>query len=561
VPRPRTAMRKIRDILRLTFGEELSRRQVSASLGIPVSTIVEHLGRAKLAGLSWPLPVDFDDAALERALFPPPAPSSHPRPLPDWGHVHKELRRKSVTLQLLWLEYRETHPDGYGYSQFANLYKAWRKRVDVVMRQVHRAGEKLFVDFPGQRVPIYDEGTGAVGLQAELFVAVLGASNYLYAEAFPSQELLYWVTGHVHAFEAMAGCPDIVVCDNLRSGVTKAHRYEPDVNATYQEMAAHYGVAIIPARPYKPRDKAKVEAGVLLAERWIIARLRHRRFTSIGEANAAIAACVVEINARPFKKMDGSRESLFRDLDAPALRPLPAEPYRFAYWKKAKVNIDYHVDVESHYYSVPYQLVGQVVEVRLSATTVEMFCSATTRPIPPTCPSPIVVTPSGRLRASSRGRTRPARRQRGWSKRSWPDGPIPNRAIAPPSGSSAWATAMGQIGWKRPVPGLCTCGPTPTNPSSRYSSTRSIANRFPMINRLFLPIPRTATSAVRATTNERTQPCLETPPLRACGPSTSTSWPRASSTIGNCPTMTGSASKNAWGSWSTVKCSNARTGA
>jgi transposase len=376
VPRPRTAMRKIRDILRLTFGEELSRRQVSASLGIPVSTIVEHLGRAKLAGLSWPLPVDFDDAALERALFPPPAPSSHPRPLPDWGHVHKELRRKSVTLQLLWLEYRETHPDGYGYSQFANLYKAWRKRVDVVMRQVHRAGEKLFVDFPGQRVPIYDEGTGAVGLQAELFVAVLGASNYLYAEAFPSQELLYWVTGHVHAFEAMAGCPDIVVCDNLRSGVTKAHRYEPDVNATYQEMAAHYGVAIIPARPYKPRDKAKVEAGVLLAERWIIARLRHRRFTSIGEANAAIAACVVEINARPFKKMDGSRESLFRDLDAPALRPLPAEPYRFAYWKKAKVNIDYHVDVESHYYSVPYQLVGQVVEVRLSATTVEMFCSA-----------------------------------------------------------------------------------------------------------------------------------------------------------------------------------------
>jgi transposase len=369
-------MRKIRDILRLTLGEGLSRRQVSASLGIPVSTIVESLRRAKLAGLSWPLPAELDDVALERALFPPPAPSNQARPQPDWGHVHTELRKKSVTLQLLWLEYREVHPDGYGYSQFAHLYQAWRKKVDVVMRQVHRAGEKLFVDFPGQRIPIYDASTGVVAHQAELFVAVLGASNYLYAEAFPSQELLYWVTGHVHAFEAMEGCPAIVVCDNLRSGVTKAHRYEPDVNATYQEMAAHYGVAIIPARPYKPRDKAKVEAGVLLAERWIIARLRRRRFTSIGQANAAIATCVREINGRPFKKMDGSRDSLFCDLDRPALRPLPPEAYRFAYWKKATVNIDYHVDVEHHYYSVPYQLVGQVVEVRLSAATVEMFFSS-----------------------------------------------------------------------------------------------------------------------------------------------------------------------------------------
>jgi transposase len=369
-------MRKVRDVLRLTFGEGLSRRQVAASLGIPVTTLSDHLRRAKLAGLSWPLPEDFDDAALEAALFPPRAPSRVPRPMPEWSSIHTELRKKSVTLQLLWLEYREAHPDGYGYSQFANRYKAWCKKVDIVMRQTHRAGEKLFVDFPGQTIPIYDARTGAVAQHAELFVAVLGASNYLYAEAFSSQGLLCWVTGHVHAFEAMGGCPEIVVPDNLRSGVTKAHRYEPDLNATYQEMAAHYGVAIIPARPYKPRDKAKVEAGVLLAERWIIARLRQRRFTSIGEANAAIKACVAEINARPFKKMDGSRDSLFVDLDRPALRPLPAESYRFAYWNKAKVNIDYHVEVEHHYYSVPYQLVGQEVEVRLSASTVEMFFSA-----------------------------------------------------------------------------------------------------------------------------------------------------------------------------------------
>ena len=376
MPRPRVAMRKIRDVLRLTFGEGLSRRQVSASLGIPVTTVSDHVARAKLAGLSWPLPESLDDAALEHALFPPTAPSRTPRPRPDWSYIHTELRKKSVTLQLLWLEYREAHPDGYGYSQFANLYKAWRRHVDVVMRQVHRAGEKLFVDFPGQTIPIYDRLTGAVSLRAELFVAVLGASSYLYAEAFASQELLYWVTGHVHAFEYMGGSPEIVVCDNLRSAVNRPHRYEPDVNATYSEMAAHYSMAVIPARAYKPRDKAKVEAGVLLAERWIIARLRRERFFSLAEANASIRLCVEEINNRPFKKMDGSRRQLFEAMDRPALRALPPSPYQFAIWRRMTVNIDYHVEADRHYYSVPYQLVGQKVDVRLSATTVEIFSSS-----------------------------------------------------------------------------------------------------------------------------------------------------------------------------------------
>jgi len=369
-------MRKIRDVLRLSFGEKLSRRQVSASLGIPFTTVSDHVGRALAAGLSWPLPEELDDHALEQLLFPPPVPSSVVRPAPDWSYVHRELRRKGVTLQLLWLEYREVHPDGYGYSQFANLYRTWKGRVDVVMRQVHRAGEKLFVDFPGQKIPIYDRHSGALTLNAELFVAVAGASNYLFAEAFPSQELLYWVTAHTHAFEFMGGCHEIVVCDNLRSGVTRPHRYEPDVNATFQEMAAHYGVAIIPTRTYKPRDKAKVEAGVLLAERWIIARLRHRRFYSIGEANAAIADCVAAINVRPFKKMDGSRKILFELLDRPALRPLPLQRYEFATWRHAKVSIDYHVEADHHYYSVPYQLIGKVVDVRSSASTIEVFYSS-----------------------------------------------------------------------------------------------------------------------------------------------------------------------------------------
>jgi transposase len=376
VPRPRIAMRKIRDVLRLSFGERLSRRQISASLGIPLSTLADCLGRAKLAGLSWPLPDEFDDAALERALFPPTAPSSVTRPLPDWSYIHTELRKKAVTLQLLWIEYREQHPEGLGYSQFCNLYAAWRKKVDVVMRQHHRAGEKMFVDFSGMTIPIYDRQSGAVRFESELFVSALGASSYLYAEAVRSQELLYWVNAHIHALEFYGGCPEISVPDNLRSAVTKAHRYEPDVNATYQEMAAHYDMAIIPTRPYKPRDKAKAEAAVLLAERWIIARLRRQRFYSLAEANLAISECTEVINAKPFKKMDGSRTELFETLDRPALRPLPADRYEFAIWKKVTVNIDYHVEFDKHYYSVPYQLAGAQVWLRISAATVEVLFSS-----------------------------------------------------------------------------------------------------------------------------------------------------------------------------------------
>jgi transposase len=376
VPRPRVPMRKIRDVIRLALGEGLSLRQVGLSLGVPFTTVGDHVRRATAAGLSWPLPEELSDHDLEQLLFPPPVPSNVTRPMPDYAKVHMELRKKGVTLELLWLEYREFHPDGYGYSQFAKLYGVFKGRVDLVMRQVHRAGEKLFVDFPGMRIPIYDKRTGEVVRRAELFVAVAGASNYLFAEALPSQELMHWVAAHVHAFEAMGGCHEIVVCDNLRSGVTRPQRYEPDVNATYQEMAAHYGVAVIPTRSYKPRDKAKVEAGVQLAERWIIARLRNRRFFSLSEANVAIRECAAVINARPFKKMDGSRAELFEQLDRPALRPLPATRYEFATFRKAKVNIDYHVELDRHYYSVPYQLVGKVVELRVTESTLEVLFSA-----------------------------------------------------------------------------------------------------------------------------------------------------------------------------------------
>lgn len=331
-----------------------------------------HLGASR-GGLDWPLPEDLDDCELEARLYAKPVPPRRQRPLPDWAEIHREIRRKDVTLQLLHLEYKERHPEGYQYSQFCDLYRQWQRHVDVVMHQEHRAGEKLFVDYPGQTIPITDPGAGAVAFRAELFVAVLGASSYMYAEAFPSQELPYWIAGHVHAFEFLQGCPQIVVPDNLRSGVTHAHRYEPDINATYQEMAAHYGVAVIPARVRKPRDKAKVEAGVLIAERWICARLRHRVFFDLSELNAAIRELVESINQRPFKKLKGSRQSLYEEIDRPALRPLPLRPYEFAIWKLAKVNIDYHVEVDHHYYSVPYQLVGKACDVRLSAMTVEVI--------------------------------------------------------------------------------------------------------------------------------------------------------------------------------------------
>ncbi len=374
--RPCLAMRKIREILRLAH-EGLTLRQIGAALGVPFTTVGDHVRRAQRAGVSWPLPADMDDVALEARLFPQGrAPESH-RPLPEWSVVHRELRRAGVTLMLLWHEYRAEHPDGYSYSQFCAHYRAFAARVDLPMRQEHRAGEKLFVDFPGQRLPIYDRRSGEVAIMAELFVAVMGASSLLYAEAVASQRLEHWVGAHVHCFEALGAVPRIVVCDNLRSGVTRADRYEPDVNATYAEMAAHYEVAIISTRPRKPRDKAKVEAGVLLAERWILARLRDQRFYSLAEANIAVAACVAAINDRPFRKLPGTRRSWFEGIDRPAMRPLPAQRYEFARWRVGlRVNIDYHVEWHRHYYSVPHPLVGSRVDVRATATTVEVFHAA-----------------------------------------------------------------------------------------------------------------------------------------------------------------------------------------
>jgi transposase len=366
-------MRKIREVLRLYWAHGLSKRKTARSCGISRPAVDEYLRRAEAAGLSWPLPANLDDSALERLLFPAaPALPAPMRGLPDWSTIHRELRRKGVTLFLLWQEYRERHPQGYQYSWFCERYRAWRGRLDVVMRQDHRAGEKLFVDYAGQTVPVVDRLSGEVRA-AQIFVAVLGASNYTYAEATWTQGLPDWIGSHQRCFRYLDGVPEIVVPDNLRSGVTKAHRYEPDANPTYQDMATHYGVAVLPARVRRPRDKAKVEAGVLVVERWILATLRHRTFFSLAELNAAIRELLEKLNDRPFKKLPGSRREHFERLDKPALQPLPAEPYVYAEWKKARVHIDYHVAVDGHYYSVPHALIKKQLDVRITQHTLECF--------------------------------------------------------------------------------------------------------------------------------------------------------------------------------------------
>lgn len=369
----RKSMRKIRHVLKLARETGLTQRQIARSLSMSPTTVGEYLRRAAQAGLCWPLPAHWDDAMLEASLFPavPPA-EREARPLPEWVAVHREYQRKGVTLVLLWEEYKAVHPDGVEYSQFCDRYRAWVGKQRLVMRQHHRAGEKLFVDYAGQTVAVIDPRTGELR-QAQIFVACLGASHYTYADATWTQTLPDWIGSHIRCLEFLGAVPELLVPDNLRSAVTRACRYEPVANATYTEFADHYGTAILPARVRKPRDKAKVENSVLLVSRWILARLRHHTFFSLAELNAAIRALLVQFNERAFKTLPGCRRTCFEQLDRPAMKPLPPERYTYAEWKRVRVHIDYHVEVMGHYYSAPYQLVKQELDVRISAHTVELL--------------------------------------------------------------------------------------------------------------------------------------------------------------------------------------------
>jgi transposase len=369
----RAPMRKIREALRLKHALGLSERQIAVSVGVSRSTVAEYLRRAGVVSITWPVPKEMDDAELERRLFTPPSFEAKPaRAQPDWNHVHKELKRRGVTLLLLWEEYRAEHVDGYGYSRFCDLYRDWLKTVSATMRQTHASGEKLFVDWAGDTVPVFDTATGEER-RAHIFVAVLGASNYTYAEARWSEALPEWIGAHVNAFTVIGGVPGAVVCDNLKAGVTATCRYEPGINRTYQDLATHYDTAILPTRPRKPRDKAKVEVGVLIIERYVLARLRNRRFFSLFELNAAIHEIVADLNARIMRKLGVSRLELLETVERLALKGLPSEPYQYAEWKKCRVAPDYHVEVERHYYSVPSRLIREQVEARITDTTIEIF--------------------------------------------------------------------------------------------------------------------------------------------------------------------------------------------
>ena len=373
MPAARVAMRKIREVLRLHHACGLSKRKIAPLVRVGPTAVGDYLRRAREAGFGWPLPDDLDDEALERRLFPPPpAPIGETRPLPDWPTIARELRRKGVTLRLVWEEYRAEHPDGFGYSWFCDMYRAWQGRLSPIMRQEHRAGEKMFVDFAGQTVPIVTTTTGEVR-DAQIFIAVLGASNFTFVTARWSQSLPDWIGAHVDAFNAFGGVTAQLICDNLKAAVTKTSRYEPAINRTYREMAEHYGVAIIPARPRKPRDKAKAEVGVQIVERWVLARLRNRTFFSLDELNEELRRLTADLNARVMRHLGASRRELFERLDRPALRPLPKTPYEYAEWRRARVGLDYHIEVDARFYSVPYRLLREPVDVRIAARTVEIF--------------------------------------------------------------------------------------------------------------------------------------------------------------------------------------------
>lgn len=366
-------MRKIRDVLRYRHSAGLSLDAIAKALKLSKGVVAKYVRLAGAAGLTWPLPDDLDDSGLEKLLYRQVTAREPTFAEPDYAAVHQELKKKGVTLTLLWEEYLQAVGErGYQYTAFCTRYKDWTGQLKHSMRQIHRAGEKLFADYAGPTVPIIDTVTGEIR-PASIFVAVLGASSYTFACATTGQTQNDWLTGIGRALTFIGGVPALIVPDNPRALVSVADRYEPTLNRATAEFANHYDTVILPARPRKPQDKAKVEVGVQVVERWILARLRHRSFFSVTELDAAVAELLPPLNTRPFKKLPGCRREAFALLDAPYLRPLPESPYVIADWKRARVNIDYHVEHEACYYSVPHALLRQEVELRVTRYTVEVL--------------------------------------------------------------------------------------------------------------------------------------------------------------------------------------------
>jgi len=369
-------MRQIRQTLHLHYQAGLSYAQVGRALGVPKSTVAKMVSMARAADVDWALAQTLTDAELEARVYRPPVPRASSRLEPDYALIHQELKRPGVTLMLLWEEYQRGQASAgepaYKYTSFCIKYRAWAACLKRSMRQTHLAGERLFVDYAGQTLPIIDATTGAIS-RAQVFVAVLGASNYTYACATATQAAVDWVGAIIQALEFIDGVPRLIVPDQTRALIARPDRYEPTPGRLVEELCSHYDVAVLPARPAHPRDKPKVEVGVQIVERWILARLRNRRFFSLAEVNAAIAELLPVLNQRPFKKLPGCRASAFAELDQPVLRPLPATRMAIARFKPARVNIDYHVELDGHYYSVPHRLVGTRVELRITGRSVEAY--------------------------------------------------------------------------------------------------------------------------------------------------------------------------------------------
>lgn len=371
MPRERISMRKIKEVLRLVFDCKASKYQAAKASGISHSTAGDYLARFKAAGIAWPLPTDAANTFLEEKLYPKSLSNRCVRAPLDYEYLFREVRRPYVTLTLLWEEYKIQHPDGYQRSQFAQLFREYNKKLQFSMRQEHKAGEKTFIDF-GDGLFLTDPKTGDK-IPTKLFVSVWGASCYTYSRATLGEDLESWIDVNTRAFEYFKCAPKALVPDNLKAGVTKACRYEPELNPTYADFARHYGVAILPARPYRPKDKAKVENGVLIAKRLIIGRLRNRIFTSLADLNQAIFELIEALNDKPLTALKVSRKDLFESLDKPNALKLPEDSFEFAQWKKARVGINYHVAFEKHFYSVPYTLIHEELEIRATLTTVEIY--------------------------------------------------------------------------------------------------------------------------------------------------------------------------------------------
>jgi transposase len=494
-------MRQLRQMLRLHH-DGVSAREIGRTLGVARSTIQDNLERALAAGIGWPLPVEWSDEFLEQRLFARSGvkPGRRRRSEPDWTALARELKRPGVNLMVLWEEYRQVHPDGYGYSRFCDLYREFERRLSPVMRQHHIAGDKVFVDYSGKKIAIVDPATGEVR-EAEIFVAVLGASNYTYAEATWTQTLSDWIEAHVRMFRFFGGAPRLVVPDNLKSGVHKASFYDPEINRSYAMMAAHYGVGILPARPYRPRDKAKVEAGVRFAQTYILGRLRHQTFFSLAEANRAIVLVLERMNAHVMRRLGLSRSDLFASVERGALRALPASEYEFAEWRLARVGLDYHVEIEGFYYSVPHALIrAQSLPPRrrgsmCASPAAPSKCSITpnasppisvataarvTAPIRTTCRARIGATPHGRQSASNGGRDPSVP----IPKASWllcsPTVRIPSRAFAPASACCACFAGLPQPAPRPLRPAHSPSGRSPTRASPPFSKTISIALHRPL---------------------------------------------------------------------------------